>query len=118
MRQGRRITFEYVMLNEVNDSDADALRLARLVAGIPAKVNLIPYNANPGLGFGAPSPGRVAAFHRLLLDRNITAVIRTNRGADIAAACGQLAVQGGPGDPRRGAVAGIEALTGLGVPGY
>ena len=101
MKQGRRITFEYVLLRGVNDSDADAGRLARLVAGIPAKVNLIPYNENPGLGFGAPDPGRVDAFHRILLDRNVTAVVRRNRGADIAAACGQLAAAGGPGDPRR-----------------
>ena len=101
MRQGRRITFEYVLLHEVNDADEDAVRLARLVAGIPAKVNLIPYNDNPGLGFRAPAPSRVEAFHRILLDRNVTAVIRKNRGGDIAAACGQLAAEGGPGDPRR-----------------
>jgi 23S rRNA (adenine2503-C2)-methyltransferase len=120
MRQGRRITFEYVLLDGVNDSDADAVRLARLVAGIPAKVNLIPYNANPGLGFGAPPPARVEAFHRLLLERNITAVVRKNRGADIAAACGQLAAEGGPGAPGRVTAtgAGIETLTGPGGPGY
>ncbi len=123
MKQGRRITFEYVLLDGVNDTDADAQRLARLVAGIPAKVNLIPYNDNPGLGFRAPAPGRVEAFHRILFDRNITAVIRKNRGSDIAAACGQLAAEGGPGDPRRrGAAvapgAGIESLTGPGAPGY
>jgi 23S rRNA (adenine2503-C2)-methyltransferase len=123
MKQGRRITFEYVLLDGVNDTDADAQRLARLVAGIPAKVNLIPYNDNPGLGFRAPAPGRVETFHRILFDRNITAVIRKNRGGDIAAACGQLAAEGGPGDPRRrGAAvamgAGIESLTGPGAPGY
>jgi 23S rRNA (adenine2503-C2)-methyltransferase len=101
MKQGRRITFEYVLLGGVNDADADAQRLARLVAGIPAKVNLIPYNDNPGLGFHAPTPERVEAFHRILFDRNITAVVRKNRGSDIAAACGQLAAEGGPGDPRR-----------------
>jgi 23S rRNA (adenine2503-C2)-methyltransferase len=120
MRQGRRITFEYVLLDGVNDADADAVRLARLVAGIPAKVNLIPYNDNPGLGFRAPAPERVDAFHRLLLERNVTAVVRKNRGGDIAAACGQLAAEGGPGDPRRPAApgAGIESLTGPGGPGY
>ncbi len=101
MKQGRRITFEYVLLGGVNDSEADAERLAQLVRGIPAKVNLIAYNDNPGLGFRAPDERRVAAFRDLLLSRNITAVLRRNRGRDIAAACGQLAAEGGPGDPRR-----------------
>jgi len=59
MRQGRRITFEYVLLGGINDSDEDAHRLAKLVDGLPAKVNLIPYNENPGLGFKEPSPERV-----------------------------------------------------------
>jgi 23S rRNA (adenine2503-C2)-methyltransferase len=101
MKQGRRITFEYVLLAGVNDADEDAERLARLLAGIPAKVNLIPYNDNPGLGYRAPSPGRVEAFLDRLIARQITAVVRKNRGGDIAAACGQLAAEGGPGDPRR-----------------
>ncbi len=102
MKQGRRITFEYVLLGGVNDSDEDAARLARLLRDIPAKVNLIPYNANPGLGFAAPAPDRVEAFRDLLVQRHVTAVVRKNRGQDIAAACGQLAAEGGPGDPRRG----------------
>jgi 23S rRNA (adenine2503-C2)-methyltransferase len=101
MKQGRRITFEYVMLGGVNDTDADAERLARIVRGLPAKVNLIPYNPNPGLGFQAPEAGRVEAFRDVLVRRNVTAVVRKNRGQDIAAACGQLAAEGGPGDPRR-----------------
>ena len=101
VRNGRRITFEYVLLGGVNDSLEDAERLARLLRGLPAKVNLIPYNENPGLGFSAPDPERVAAFADLLAARNLTAVVRKNRGRDIAAACGQLAAQGGPGDPRR-----------------
>ena len=101
MKKGRRITFEYVLLGGVNDSDEDAVRLSRLVKGIPAKVNLIPYNENPGLGFRAPAPGRVEAFRDRLVLANVTAVVRRNRGGDIAAACGQLAVEGGPGNPRR-----------------
>jgi 23S rRNA (adenine2503-C2)-methyltransferase len=101
MKQGRRITFEYVLLGGVNDADEDAERLARLLRGIPAKVNLIPYNENPGLGYAAPAPERVESFHRILLARNVTAVVRKNRGRDISAACGQLAAEGGPGDPRR-----------------
>jgi len=106
MKRGRRITFEYVLLAGVNDSDADAARLARLIRGIPAKVNLIPYNVNPGLGFQAPARERVEAFRDALVAGNVTAVVRKNRGRDISAACGQLAVElGGPGDPRRGATA-------------
>jgi 23S rRNA (adenine2503-C2)-methyltransferase len=101
MRQGRRITFEYVLLGGVNDRDEDARRLARLVAGIPAKVNLIPYNASPGLGFAAPSPERVESFRAILEAGRVTAVVRRNRGRDIAAACGQLAAEGGPRSPRR-----------------
>jgi 23S rRNA (adenine2503-C2)-methyltransferase len=105
MKQGRRITFEYVLLGGVNDADEDAERLAALLRGIPAKVNVIPYNENPGLGFSAPDPRRVADFCELLVRRNVTAVVRKNRGRDISAACGQLAAEGGPGDPRRRALA-------------
>jgi 23S rRNA (adenine2503-C2)-methyltransferase len=100
-RNGRRITFEYVLLGGVNDSLDDARRLADLVRGIPAKVNLIPYNENPGLGFRMPAPGAVQAFQELLVARNLTVVVRRSRGRDISAACGQLAAEGGPGDPRR-----------------
>jgi 23S rRNA (adenine2503-C2)-methyltransferase len=100
-RNGRRITFEYVLLGGVNDSLEDARRLAELVRGIPAKVNLIPYNANPGLPYVAPPPERVVAFQEALAARHLTVVVRKNRGRDISAACGQLAAEGGPGDPRR-----------------
>jgi 23S rRNA (adenine2503-C2)-methyltransferase len=101
MRNGRRITFEYVLLADVNDSLDDARRLADLVRGIPTKVNLITYNENPGLAFRSPPPERVAAFQEALAARNLTVVVRKNRGRDISAACGQLAAEGGPGDPRR-----------------
>jgi 23S rRNA (adenine2503-C2)-methyltransferase len=100
-RTGRRITFEYVLLAGVNDADEDAERLAVLLRGIPAKVNLIPYNPNPGLPYRAPAPDRVGAFQEALAARNLTVVVRKNRGRDISAACGQLAAEGGPGDPRR-----------------
>ncbi len=99
MKRGRRITFEYVLLSGVNDAGADAERLARLIRGIPAKVNLIPYNENPGLRFAAPDPRRVASFQQILVDRQITAVVRKSRGRDISAACGQLAAL--PGRPER-----------------
>ena len=93
-KQGRRVTFEYVLLRGVNDSDDDAARLAALLKGMPVKVNLIPYNENPGLGFGDPGEARLQAFRKILTARNLTAMVRKNRGRDIAAACGQLAVQG------------------------
>ena len=90
-----------LLIPGVNDTDADAERLARLLKDIPAKVNLIPYNANPGLEFASPEDGRVDAFQAILIRRGLTAVIRKTRGRDISAACGQLAAEGGPGDPRR-----------------
>ncbi len=91
MRIGRRITFEYVLLDGVNDTDEDAARLIKLLRGIPAKVNLIPYNENPGLGFKSVVEARAEVFRDLLLEGHVAAFIRQNRGRDIAAACGQLA---------------------------
>ncbi|HVE81236.1 MAG TPA: 23S rRNA (adenine(2503)-C(2))-methyltransferase RlmN, partial [Myxococcales bacterium] len=98
LKQGRRITFEYVLLRGVNDTDEDAQRLAQLLQGIPAKVNLIPYNENPGLGFHTTQDARAEAFRELLAGAGVAAFIRRNRGRDIAAACGQLANQGGEGE--------------------
>ncbi len=97
LRQGRRITFEYVLLRGVNDADADALRLVELLRGVPAKVNLIPYNENPGLGFHTTDEERAERFRELLTRGHVAAFIRENRGRDIAAACGQLANRQGPG---------------------
>jgi 23S rRNA (adenine2503-C2)-methyltransferase len=91
LRQGRRITFEYVLLRAVNDTDADARRLVELLRGVPAKVNLIPYNENPGLGFATTGEERAEAFREILATGHVAAFIRANRGRDIAAACGQLA---------------------------
>lgn len=93
LRQGRRITFEYVLLEGVNDSDEDAERLKRLLQGIPAKVNLIPYNENPGLGYKSVAETRAEVFRQILTEGHVAAYIRQNRGRDIAAACGQLANQ-------------------------
>ncbi len=95
LRQGRRITFEYVLLQGFNDSDEDAHRLIKLLKGIPAKVNLIPYNENPGLGFKSPAEQRAEEFRAILADGHVAAYIRQNRGRDIAGACGQLANRGG-----------------------
>ncbi len=89
-----RITFEYVLLERVNDSPDDARRLAKLLANIKAKVNLIPLNAAPGIPFERPSDARVDAFARILADRGITVSVRKSRGRDIRAACGQLIVEG------------------------
>jgi 23S rRNA m2A2503 methyltransferase len=86
----RRITFEYVMLKGVNDSAADAKALARLVAGIPCKFNLIPFNPWPGAPFECSSDDAMAAFAAILNNAGYTAPVRTPRGRDIMAACGQL----------------------------
>lgn len=86
----RRITFEYVMLKGINDSAADARALARLVAGIPCKFNLIPFNPWPGAPFECALPETMERFSRLLNDAGYTAPVRTPRGRDIMAACGQL----------------------------
>ena len=103
-KQGRRVTFEYVLLRGVNDTDADAIRLAALLEGMPVKVNLIPYNENPGLGFGDPGEARLQAFRKILIARDVTSMVRKNRGRDIAAACGQLAVQGQAPEDQRAAI--------------
>lgn len=86
----RRITFEYVMLKGINDSPADARQLARLVAGIPCKFNLIPFNPWPGAPFECSSDAAMAAFAAILNNAGYTAPVRTPRGRDIMAACGQL----------------------------
>ena len=86
----RRITFEYVMLKGVNDSDADARELVRLLKGIHAKVNLIPWNPWPGAGYETSSRNRQFAFARILNDAGYSSPIRATRGEDIMAACGQL----------------------------
>jgi 23S rRNA (adenine2503-C2)-methyltransferase len=86
----RRITFEYVMLKGINDSPADARELVRLVAGIPAKVNLIPFNPWPGAPFECSADPVIAAFSDIVFAAGYSAPVRTPRGRDILAACGQL----------------------------
>ena len=89
----RRLTFEYVMLDSVNDSPEDARRLVRLLHGLRCKVNLIPFNATPDLP-DRPSPRkRIEAFQQILCDAQLTATIRESRGRDISAACGMLRVE-------------------------
>ncbi|WP_439508397.1 23S rRNA (adenine(2503)-C(2))-methyltransferase RlmN [Yoonia sp.] len=85
-----RITFEYVMLDGVNDSDADAHRLIKLIDGIPAKINLIPFNEWPGAPYRRSSNNRIRAFADIIYKAGYASPIRTPRGEDIMAACGQL----------------------------
>ena len=95
LKKRSRITFEYVMLNGVNDTPEDARRLVKLLSGIKAKVNLIPLNPAPGIPYTRPSDARVDRFAQMLADRHITVSVRKSRGQDIRAACGQLIVEGG-----------------------
>ena len=85
-----RITFEYVMLDGVNDSDADAHRLIELIRGIPAKINLIPFNEWPGAPYKRSSNNRIRAFSEIVYQAGYASPVRKPRGEDIMAACGQL----------------------------
>ena len=90
LSNSERITFEYVMLKGVNDSDADARRLVKLIAGIPAKINLIPFNEWPGSPYQRSDWERIEAFADIIYKAGYASPIRTPRGEDIMAACGQL----------------------------
>jgi len=85
-----RITFEYVMLKDINDSDADAHRLVDLIKGIPAKVNLIPFNPWPGAPYERSTNNRIRAFSEIIYQAGYASPVRKPRGEDIFAACGQL----------------------------
>ena len=90
VKRRERITFEYVMLENVNDTPEDARRLVKLLNGIRGKVNLLPLNEAAGIPFERPSEDRVNAFARILAERGVTVSVRKSRGRDIRAACGQL----------------------------
>ena len=90
----RRITFEYVMLKGVNDSQTDARELVRLIAGIPAKVNLIPLNPWPGSAFETSGSSAIERFAKIVMDAGFASPVRSPRGRDILAACGQLRTEG------------------------
>ena len=90
LSNSERITFEYVMLKDVNDSDEDARRLVKLIRGIPAKINLIPFNEWPGAPYERSDWGRIEAFADIVHKAGYASPIRTPRGEDIMAACGQL----------------------------
>lgn len=89
----QRITFEYVLLEGVNDTPDDARRLSRLLAGIKAKVNLLPLNEAAGIDYRRPADNRVDDFARILAERDVRVSVRKSRGRDIRAACGQLMVE-------------------------
>lgn len=91
MPKRRRIMFEYIMLAGINDSDKEAHILAKKLRDIPCKINLLPYNENPGLPYKSPSRNRIMAFQNILREANYSVFIRSSRGDDISAACGQLA---------------------------
>jgi len=86
----RRVTFEYVLIEDFNDSQKDALELSKLVRGIPCKINLIPYNSVPDLPFEKPSEEKIIAFRDYLFPRCPAVTLRKSKGEDIQAACGQL----------------------------
>jgi 23S rRNA (adenine2503-C2)-methyltransferase len=90
LSNARRITFEYVMLKDINDSDADARELVRLLANIPAKINLIPFNPWPGTNYDCSSSSRIERFADIVNNAGYASPVRTPRGRDIFAACGQL----------------------------
>lgn len=94
LRRRGRITFEYVLLDQVNDTPDDARRLVRLLDGIPGKVNLLPLNEAEAITYRRPSDARVNAFAKILADCGVTVSVRKSRGRDIRAACGQLLVEG------------------------
>jgi 23S rRNA (adenine2503-C2)-methyltransferase len=107
----RRITFEYVLLDGVNDTPDDARRLVKLLSGLKSKVNLLPLNAAAGIPFERPSDDRVNAFAKILADRGVIVSVRKSRGRDIRAACGQLIVEGArkaTGAKLAGAIGGQE----------
>jgi 23S rRNA (adenine2503-C2)-methyltransferase len=89
-----RITFEYVMVEGVNDSSRDAKRLLKLLKGIPSKVNLIPLNEAPEIPFRKPPEEKVKEFQEILMEGGLTAIVRASKGREISAACGQLQGRG------------------------
>ncbi len=91
--QRDRITFEYILLRDVNDSPGHARKLAKLLAPVRGKINLIPFNPHEGSPFRRPDPAVIEAFHAVLIEKHYTAMIRWSKGEDISAACGQLAAK-------------------------
>ena len=97
LKPHRRITFEYILMKDINDSQVDANRLVKLLRPLKAKVNLIPFNAYEGSEFQRPDESVIERFQQILLDANYTVIIRRSKGGDISAACGQLRGRVQPG---------------------
>ena len=91
IQKRKRIMFEYVLLDSINDSDREAQQLARLLRGIPCKINLLAFNEVAQIPYKTSPRKRILAFQDILRQHNYSVFIRSSRGADIAAACGQLA---------------------------
>ena len=108
LKKRSRITFEYVLLAGVNDSPEAARTLARLLAGVKSKVNLIPLNAAAGIPFERPSDEAIDRFAKILADRGVLVSVRKSRGRDIRAACGQLIVEGQRKSPAQKLAAGMK----------
>jgi 23S rRNA (adenine2503-C2)-methyltransferase len=87
---GRMITFEYILIKGINDSQDDARRLAKLLRPIRSKVNLIPFNAHAGCDYDRPDEAVISRFQEILIQKNYSVMIRQSKGQDISAACGQL----------------------------
>ena len=98
---GRRITFEYVLLKDVNDSVKDAGRLAGLLRPIKSKINLIPFNSHEGCQYQRPDEDTILQFQKILIDNKYTVMIRQSKGQDISAACGQLRARSQRTETRR-----------------
>src|SRR5262249_42807529 len=97
----QRVTFEYVLLGGVTDTPQDALHLVKLLKGIRAKVNLIPFNEAEELHYRRPPDAVIDRFQQILIDHNISAFVRKNRGNDISAACGQLKNKWADDEPQK-----------------
>ena len=89
----KRIMIEYILLKDINDAEKDAKQLAKLMKGLRCKINLLPCNETPDLPYRQPSAERIACFQQILLDSGYTVIVRSSRGSDISAACGQLSVK-------------------------
>ena len=95
LASGRKITFEYILIRDLNDSIDHARRLTKLLAPLKAKINLIPFNPHPGSAFRRPSNERIQAFQDFLIGKHFTSIVRYSKGQDIMAACGQLRAESG-----------------------
>ncbi|MDO9265379.1 MAG: 23S rRNA (adenine(2503)-C(2))-methyltransferase RlmN, partial [Desulfosalsimonadaceae bacterium] len=91
-----KITFEYILIRDVNDTVDDARRLSKLLRPVKAKINLIPFNEHPASDFKRPDESAILRFEKILHDKGYTAIIRRSKGTDISAACGQLSAMRQP----------------------